>query len=103
MPLGGAFCSNGSMAKASMDSILPLHGLRRAGLISRTLLAALRDLGVEDLVQLCAWTRGELRAQAGLSPDGLAELEALMARYCLDLKPERRRRFRRPGHRLDPY
>lgn len=86
-----------------MDSVLPLRGLWRAGLIGDGCFEALHGAGVDDLPQLCAWSRRNLHERTRLSASAVAELEALMDRYCLSLKAERRRRFRRPGRRLDPY
>lgn len=86
-----------------MGTVLPLRGLWRAGLIDHQCFAALREAGVGDLPQLSAWTRRDLRERTDLPPSAVADLEDLMARYCLSLKADRRRRFRRPGRRLDPY
>jgi hypothetical protein len=33
----------------------------------------------------------------------VAQVERVLARYCLTLAADKRRRFRRPRYRLDPY
>ncbi len=86
-----------------MIAVLPLRGVWRAGLIENRIYAALEAAGVQELPELTGWTRGELLALPGLGPAAVAQVERVLARYCLALAVDNRRRFRRPRYRLDPY
>ena len=88
---------------AAMIAVLPLGGLERAGLLTRSVARALETAGIGDLAELAAWSRRRLAVAAELTEAELDVLEALLARYCLAFAPERRKRFRRPRHQLDPY
>ena len=86
-----------------MTAVLPLRGVWRAGLISKQAYVALTAAGLRELPELTTWTRRDLLALPGLGPQAVARVEAALARHCLSLAPDRRRRFRRPRYRLDPY
>ncbi len=86
-----------------MTAVLPLRGVWRAGLIENRVYAALEAAGVEELPELNGWTRSELLALPGLGPAAVAQAERVLARHCLSLAADKRRRFRRPRYRLDPY
>jgi DNA-directed RNA polymerase alpha subunit len=86
-----------------MTVVLPLRGVWRAGLIENRVYAALEAAGVQELPELTGWTRSELLALPGLGPAAVAQVERVLARYCLTLTADKRRRFRRPRYRLDPY
>jgi DNA-directed RNA polymerase alpha subunit len=86
-----------------MTVVLPLRGVWRAGLIETRVYEALAAAGLEDLPELTAWTRREVLAVPGLGPAAATQIETVLARYCLALATEKRRRLRRPRYRLDPY
>ena len=86
-----------------MIAVLPLGGLERAGLLSQPIARALESAGIGDLAELAGWPRRRLAAAAKLTETELEALDDLLARYCLCFASERRKRFRRPRHQLDPY
>ena len=86
-----------------MTAVLPLRGVWRAGLVGRQVYDARSAAGLQELPELSAWTRRDLLALPGLGPAAVARIEAVLACHCLALAPDRRRQFRRPRYRLDPY
>lgn len=79
-----------------MITVLPLRGVWRARLIDTRIYEALAAEGVEDLVELAAWTRRDLRAVPNLGPAAIVKLEQLLARYDLALASDKPRRFSGP-------
>ena len=79
-----------------MITVLPLRGVWRARLIDTRIYEALAAEGVEDLVELAAWTRRELRDVPNLGPAAVVKLEQLLARYDLALASGKPRRFSGP-------
>ena len=98
LPIAVAPWCNGAMT-----AVLPLRGVWRAGLIGKETYDSLAAAGLRDLPELTTWTRRDLLALPELGPAAVARIEAVLARHCLSLAPDRRRRFRRPRYRLDPY
>lgn len=90
-------------ADRPIRAVLPLTSLWRAGFLPRSLLDRLTAAGFSDLVELSRWSRLDLMRATGLPEGAITQVEKLLERYCLGFTPQRRRRFRRPGRRLDPY
>lgn len=86
-----------------MIAVLPLRGVWRAQLIETRVYEALVAADVEDLVELTSWSRRDLLEVPNLGPAAVAKIEQVLARYCLCLAADKRRRLRRPRYRLDPY
>lgn len=86
----------------SVTAVLPLKGLWQSGTLNWELVDSLTALGLDDLASLSVWSRADL-VRLGLSDQTVDALKRLLARYCLTLAPDRSRRFRRPGRKLDPY